>query len=181
MSGSTPPATSISAMQVTREIKSKPPMLTGQTTDTFALVMHLLKIRTSAQELGIEGYVVGNGTGDLSDNCDVGESILAAKRWLLSSFENDSIRGILTRHGGDSGPKVWRYIHQKMLLGRDAQSIYRQCMDSLLFDDTMGVMEFYASFKLIADEIKPAYSNETLCQMFAARFPSQYQPVFGFS
>ncbi|KAL1521806.1 hypothetical protein AB1Y20_021459 [Prymnesium parvum] len=141
------------------------------------VVMHRLQLRQKAHELGIQDYVVGVTTvANPIPHLPVGASNAnktIGKRWLLSAFEDNNLRGMVAQHGGDSGPSCWDWIGRNLLGGRDEQEVLSYLLNHLRYDGSRTVMSFFSEFHTLASAIVPPLPDGRLCTMYASKFPAR--------
>ena len=132
------------------------------------IVKHRLQVKQAATQLGIGHLVQGPllGGESLAD-------ISVGRRWLLETFEDEDIRGMIATHGGNDGPACWNYIEDTMLGGRDEQEVLHNMVDELRFNGQRTVISFYSEFLTVTAAITPAIAEPRLCQMYASRFPAR--------
>ncbi|KAL1511324.1 hypothetical protein AB1Y20_006129 [Prymnesium parvum] len=121
------------------------------------VVMHRLQLRQKAYELGINDYVIGmttvtNPVPHLPPGTSVANKTLG-KRWLLSAFEDNNVRGMVAQHGGDNGPSCWRWIGENLLDGRDEQEVLSYLLNQMRYDGTRTVLSFFSEFHTISSAL----------------------------
>jgi len=139
--------------------------------------MHRLQLRQKAYELGINDYVIGmttvaNPVPHLPPGTSVANKTLG-KRWLLSAFEDNNVRGMVAQHGGDNGPSCWRWIGENLLDGRDEQEVLSYLLNQMRYDGTRTVLSFFSEFHTISSAVEPPIPPQRLCTMYAGKFPAR--------
>ena len=152
-------------MILSRLNERAPILATGA--DAKEIVTHRLRMRLVCEEHGITPYVCG----PLPAGATL-ENIALGKRFYLSGFEDESLRGLIATQGAD-GPTCWDYVANSMLGGRDEQEILHTLLNSMVYDGSTSVLSFFARFVLIANGILPALPAGRLCTLYASRFPAQ--------
>ena len=132
------------------------------------IVKHRLQVKQAATQLGIGHLVQGPLAGGES-----AADISVGRRWLLETFEDEDIRGMIATHGGNDGPACWKYIEITMLGGRDEQEVLHNMVDELRFNGQRTVISFYSEFLTVTAALDPAIADVRLCQMYASRFPAR--------
>ncbi|KAL1527016.1 hypothetical protein AB1Y20_015704 [Prymnesium parvum] len=104
-SGSTTTPTTAEKDIILLKLNERAPLLASNA-QTIDIIMHRLQTRQKAYELGIVPYVIGVATGTppvyrLPGDATQANKVIG-KRWLLSAFEDENVRGMVAQHGAAS-------------------------------------------------------------------------------
>ena len=150
------------------KITSGGPLLKAGEESPENIMMHLVRWRHHADEMGGSDYMVGPLPG-----APIADRVALGRRMFLASFESPSFKIVITSVAANvDAPTCIAYLRNNMLDGRDVQEVLSSLLDNLTIDiATQPLATFLGDFLLLVTEIQPAMQERTKCMKYAAKFP----------